>query len=131
MKNKEYIPKIITNSEYITDHLLKDAVTEASKSTCHIFYYSEEGAFNQLTPYASGIFLSVRSQHFLITATHAIHTEEDFHAENFMIPIEGEMIGINGLSEFTALPDSGNREDDKIDIGVIKLKDEKVYKRYR
>jgi len=69
-------------------------------------------------PFASGLLLEIDSKFFAITAAHVIAEEYN----SIYIHLDTE-VTLSGKLFFSGLPLSGDRHDDKIDIGVLQIMD--------
>lgn len=82
----------------------------AKKFTCQLFY--------GLNCIGSGILLKIDDDYFLVSAAHVI---EENKIRQMFIPNGKEFIAIEGDFKGIALEEGQNREDDKIDLAVVKL----------
>ncbi len=96
-----------------------EASKAASMVTCH--YMTIIGGKPQ--PHGSGVFISIGKDKFLLTAAHVVDNMEDDVYVGIGLHT---MIKLGG--ELTKNISFGNREDDKIDISILKLNDETIEK---
>lgn len=89
------------------------------KSTIQFFSNNEKG---EPSATASGILVTLGDRFFMVTAAHVI--AEDYNDLFIILPDKELQLG--GILHSTPLPESGKREDDKIDIGVMELEDSVV-----
>jgi hypothetical protein len=110
--------KILNLLDYYRD-IQFSANKEAYKATCHYLKIVDGNPH----PYATGIFLTIDNNYFLITAAHVIENrEEDIfvgYGNNNVVKLGGELI-------MNSLPDGLERDDDKIDIAIFRLNEETV-----
>ncbi|MEB8345089.1 hypothetical protein OO010_03465 [Flavobacteriaceae bacterium KMM 6898] len=108
--------------DYISNQL-QYCGNKAMGSTCQLFY--------KATPIGSGVLIEIKQEQYLVSAAHVI---EPNYIESMTIPNGEILIELQGLLVTTALPLSQEREDDKIDLGIIKLNkacSKEIAKRFR
>ena len=98
---------------------LTKATNSILKSTIQFYKNSETG---KLFAFGSGLLLTLENRFFMITAAHVIaeHHEDIF----LMLPDCEQKLGGRLIS--TALPKSGYRDDDPIDLSAMELVDKKL-----
>ncbi|NNE16245.1 MAG: hypothetical protein HKN51_14770 [Saprospiraceae bacterium] len=97
-----------------------EASKDAYKATCHYLTLDEN---ENPQPHGSGVFVEIDSEKFLFTAAHVTDDMED----DIYVGIgENEVLKLGG--ELTRNEAPGNRDDDKIDIAIMKLSDETIEK---
>lgn len=74
----------------------------------------------RLEAHASGVFLKIANQYFLLTAAHVLDAGE--HSELF-VGFNGRFVPLSGAWCQTRLPPSQDRRDDNTDIGYCCLED--------
>lgn len=95
-----------------------EASQEAYRCTCHYLITDDKG---DPKPYGSGVFIRIGDSHFLLTAAHVV----DNKMEDIYIGIAKDtLLKLGG--EYTTNRPAGQRDDDKIDIAILKLSDESV-----
>ena len=73
----------------------------------------------------SGVLVCIQQDGFLVTAAHVL--DEHLRAQtNIEVPGRGALMPLSGQAIKTPLPQSGRREDDPLDIGVVPLPPELV-----
>jgi hypothetical protein len=97
-----------------------EANKDAYKATCHYLKLDEEGNPH---PHGSGVFVEVGEEKFLFTAAHVTDDKED---EIYVGIGEHEVLKLGG--DLTRNQAPGHRDDDKIDIAIMKLSDETIQK---
>jgi hypothetical protein len=96
-----------------------EANKEAFKTTCH---YLKLIAGNP-HPYATGVFTIINNCHFLFTAAHVIDGVEN---EIFIGYEEHKVVKLGGEWITKSLPQGKKREEDKIDVAILKLDNESI-----
>ena len=96
-----------------------EASRDAYKSTCH-YLRVENGAPR---PHGSGVFVQVGMEKFLFTAA---HVTDEVESDIYVGTGEHDMLRLGG--DLTGNKASGHRNDDRIDIAIIKLDQETVRK---
>ncbi len=84
------------------------------KSTLCFFYDNNNQLYNAA---GSGLFLKYKENYYVITAAHVL-------AEHFVdtyVIIKDEAVTIGGVPKSSPMPATNDREDDKIDISIIKV----------
>ena len=105
--------------------LYRKAQTEAAKtichSTCHFLKIDER---DNPKPHASGIFVKIENNFFLLTAGHVIDNCE----EKLYIGInQGKLLHKLGGEWIKNIPET-TRKEDKIDVAILKLDNETIEK---
>ncbi len=85
-------------------------------SICPIF---REGGDGKLEQFGSGVLVSLGDQYFLISAGHVF---DSFKEYEILIPGRDHLMPIFGSYSTTKIPETGSREDDKIDLGYFIFK---------
>ncbi len=88
-------------------------------STIQFFSANKKG---EPSPEASGLLITLEDRFFMVTAAHVI-------AENYndlFIILRDKELRLGGKLHYTPLPESGKREDDKLDIAIMELEDSVV-----
>jgi len=112
---------ILSIEEYNKD-IRYQAGIDASKYTCHIFT-GDQFNNNIHSSEASGVFVGVGDDCFLFTAAHAVEKQQN----DVFIDFGGEEdLKLRGDWRFNPLSDNMQREDDKINVAVLKLEEELV-----
>lgn len=97
-----------------------EASKDAYKCTCHYLVIDDRG---NPKPYGSGVFVKIQDFYFLLTAAHVVDNKmEDIYigiAKHILLKLGGE---------YTTNIAPGHRDDDKLDIAILKLSDEAVEK---
>lgn len=91
-----------------------DAANDILKSTCQ-FLTAKDGA---TVPFASGVFIRVGDNYFLISAAHVM---EDNHDELYVPAENNDSIRLGGELNINSIPSTLSRDDDQIDIAILKL----------
>jgi len=94
------------------------AIKDAYKSTCQLLKFENGNPKS----YASGVFIRIDNSHFMFTASHVIDDEEKkiyIGEKNTFKQIGGEWIQ-------NSLPIGRKREDDRIDVAILKLDDASI-----
>jgi len=65
----------------------------------------------------SGLFLKYKNEYYVITAAHVI---AEYYNDTFVILSDKELV-LGGRLVSSEIPNTGKREDDKIDISILKL----------
>ena len=91
------------------------------QSTCHFLKIDDR---DNPKPYASGVFVKIENNYFLLTAAHVIDDCED----EIYIGIKQEEPLLKLGGEWTKNIPETTREKDKIDAAVLKLDDETIKK---
>ena len=68
-------------------------------------------------PAGSGVFIEYQSEYYVISAAHVL---AEFYNDTFVMLQDKELV-LGGRLVFSEIPESGNRDDDKIDIAILKL----------
>lgn len=97
-----------------------EAAKEAYKATCHYLILDEKGNPH---PHGSGVFIEIYGSKFLITAAHVVDDKED---EIYVGIDTHELLMLGGDLTKNIAP--GHRDDDKIDISILKLNQETIDK---
>lgn len=105
-------------SDYYKEIQLEVA-QDAYKSTCHFLTIKDKNP----VPYGSGVFIEVDNVRFLITAAHVVENRE---TEIHVGIGRHELLRLGG--EYTINSVSGDRENDRIDIAILKLNQETIEK---
>ena len=79
------------------------------------FFYDNSKGEEKLT--GSGVLFEIDNRHFVFTAAHVI--AENIEDVYFIVPFQA--INCGGILYNVSLPVSGNREEDKYDLGIIEL----------
>lgn len=96
---------------------------KALKSTCQLFYKAKS--------IGSGVFVQIGNDKYLISAAHVLEPE---YVGQMTIPNGEILIEIEGNLMVTKVPKGGCREDDEIDLGIVKLTEDcskEIEKRFR
>ncbi len=97
-----------------------EAAQDAYKATCHYLVIDKDG---NPQPYGSGVFIEIDGSKFLITAAHVVDEMED----DIYVGIgTHQLLKLGGDLTKNIAPE--HRDDDKIDISILKLNDETIYK---
>lgn len=96
-----------------------EAAKDAYKATCH-YLVDKEGNPH---PHGSGVFIEIDSSYFLITAAHVVDDKE----HDIYVGIDTHE-GLTLGGELTKNTAPGHRDDDKIDISILKLNQETLDK---
>ncbi|HMJ46802.1 MAG TPA: hypothetical protein VK498_05700 [Ferruginibacter sp.] len=99
--------------------LIRNTTNSILESTIQFFYDNEKG---EPAPTGSGLLITLAGKYFMLTAAHVI--AEDYN--NIYIILPDKELRLGGVLHFTPLPESGKREDDKIDIAVMELEDKVI-----
>ena len=95
--------------EYL-ENQLQYCGNKAFNCTCQLFYKAK--------PIGSGVFIEIDNNNYLVSAAHVLEPE---FVEKMTIPNGEFLIEIQGTLVVTEIPKGGEREDDKIDLGIVKL----------
>lgn len=96
---------------------------KALNSTCQLFYKAKA--------IGSGVFINIDNNKYLVSAAHVLEPE---FIDRMTIPNGEILIDIQGVLVVTEIPNGGEREDDKIDLGIVKLTEDcarEIEKRFR
>lgn len=85
----------------------------AFQSTICFFYHGKK---RKITPAGSGVFIKYEDNYYVITAAHIL---AEYYDDTFVI-LDDKELNIGGRLASSPMPPSGNREDDKIDITILK-----------
>lgn len=96
-----------------------EAAKEAYKSTCHYLVIRDGNPH----PHGSGVFIEINNLKFLITAAHVVDDKED---EIYVGVDTHELVKLGG--ELTKNIAVGQRDNDKIDISILKLNQKTIEK---
>ncbi len=96
-----------------------EASKDAYKSTCHYLTLKSDNP----VPHGSGVFIQVASEKFLITAAHVVDNKKN---EIYVGIGEHDIICLGGESTVNQAP--GLRDDDRIDLSILKLNNETIVK---
>lgn len=97
-----------------------EANKDAYEATCHYLTIDENG---NPQPHGSGVFIEIDSEKFLFTAAHVTDDMED----DIYVGIgKNEVLKLGG--DLTRNQAPGHRDDDKIDIAIMRLSDESINK---
>lgn len=97
-----------------------EASQNAYTNTCHYLTIDERG---NPRPYGSGVFIKIGELHFLFTAAHVV---DDKMEEIYVGINKSTLLKLGG--EYTINKAPGLRDDDKLDIAILKLSEETVEK---
>lgn len=115
----------MSNNITLEIKLYREAQAKAAEavyqSTCHFLKIDER---DNPKPYASGVFMKIDNDYFLLTAGHVVDDCE----ENIYIGIKQEEPLLRLGGEWTKNIPETTREKDKIDAAVLKLDDETIKK---
>lgn len=89
-------------------------IEETAHSTLCFFTHDEK---QESKPVGSGIFLKVNNEYYVVTAAHVIAE----HLTTTYVLMEDNAITLGGRAISTPMPPTGTRDDDKIDITVLRL----------
>jgi hypothetical protein len=104
--------------DYYREIQLK-AAKDAYKATCHYLIIKDDKPH----PYGSGVFIEIDSSKFLITAAHVVDDMED----DIYVGVDTHrLLKLGGDLTKNIAP--GHRDDDKIDISILKLNQETIDK---
>ncbi len=85
-------------------------------AVCPIFRESDCGPLQ----IGSGVLLKVAEAHFLLTAA---HVTDERQTHTLLVPAQGGFVNLFGLFLESKLSSSGSRNDDKLDVAVVRLSD--------
>ncbi len=86
---------------------------KALDSTCQLFYKS--------APIGSGVLLEINKHKYLVSAAHVLEPQ---YVEWMTIPNGEDLVEIEGKLVTTEIPKSGERSDDKMDLGIVQLSED-------
>lgn len=109
--------EIIRKVNSIKSKLFYPRLYSAFHSTICFFCDNEE---SEITPAGSGLFIKYLDNYYVVSAAHVL---AEHYNDTFVILEDKELV-IGGRIVSSPMPDSGNRDDDKIDISVIKVEPE-------
>lgn len=110
------VPKHLDFLYKLKAERLRPAIDSILQCTIQFFVEKEGGQYQGA---GSGLLLTVDGRFFMITAAHVIAE----HYEDIFIILGDMKQQLGGRLFTTPLPDSGNRTDDKLDIGIMELLD--------
>lgn len=105
LKNKAVQEKVdlsIEIAKVIADHTIQ-------------FFKSDDNG--EPTPYGSGVLIELDNKFFMVTASHVIAE----NPKDLFTILPNKRLRLGGTLLTAPLPDSGKREDDKIDIAIMEL----------
>ncbi len=109
-KDIEVIQKVYELKNKIFTPRLEDVF----KSTICFFENNDKKI---VSPAGSGLFLKYKNEYYVITAAHVL---AEYYNDTFVILSDKELV-LGGRLVSSPMPSSGKREDDKIDISILKL----------
>ena len=111
----------MTNIEALKYHqeLQLRAGRDAYKCTCHFLRVGDEFPI----PHGSGVFVKIKNVHFLFTAAHVV---ENLQSDIFIGTEKDIVVRMGGTWTMNTLETGQKREDDKLDIAILRLDDESI-----
>jgi hypothetical protein len=79
------------------------------------FFCNDEN--EQIKPVGSGLFLKIHENYYVVTAAHVLAE----HYNDTFVLLQDVELTIGGRIHSSPMPTSGNRDDDKIDISILKV----------
>lgn len=110
--------KILQTLDYHRE-IQMDANKDAYECTCHYLKIKNGNPH----PHATGIFLMIENQHFLITAAHVV---ENLQTEIYIGYGKHKVVRLGGELSINQIPMNEKRDNDKIDVAIIKLDEESI-----
>ena len=101
----------------LKNKIYKPRLSRIAKST--FCFFTDDHTGNPV-PAGSGVLLKVNGNYFLVTAAHVLAE----HLNSTYIIIGHDAIVIGGIAMSTPMPPSLSRDDDKIDLTVLKISDD-------
>ena len=100
----------------IKNKIYGSRIAEVAKSTlCFFSDDANEGS----KPTGCGVLIKIKEEYYVITAAHVLAE----HLTTTYIIMEDNAITLGGIAISSPLPPSGTRDQDKIDLTVLKLDD--------
>ncbi|MAC95012.1 MAG: hypothetical protein CMC96_05890 [Flavobacteriales bacterium] len=106
--------EIISKVNRLKNKLFYPRLHDAFRSTICFFRDDEK---KLVAPAGSGLFLKIHDSYYVATAAHVI---AEHYNKTFVILDDKELV-LGGRLVSSELPISGSRDDDKIDISILKL----------
>lgn len=111
-KNRETTKK----ANELKNIIFRDRLEQCLNSTVCFFHDDENG---NIAPFGSGVLIKYKDHHYVVTAAHVL--AENYN-ELFVLLNEKDVeMTLGGAIISSPMPESGNRDDDKMDISILRL----------
>jgi hypothetical protein len=97
-----------------------DIAKVIANHTIQFFINNDKG---EATPYGSGVLIELDNKFFMVTASHVIAE----NPKDLFTILPNKELTLGGTLLTAPLPESGKREDDKIDIAIMELAESVVH----
>lgn len=104
-----------SNPELSLSKVAEPYLRRPTAGICPIFRADDEGKPEQ---FGSGILLRLSDRSVLASAAHVL---DDFKNHEILIPGQQSLVAMSGGYSVSQLPETGSRNDDKIDVGYFPL----------
>ena len=108
--------EIIRKVNEIKNKIFYPRLYSAFQSTI-CFFCNDDNPKRMVAPAGSGVFIKHKENYYIITAAHVL---AEHYNDTFVI-LEDKELTIGGRLVSSPMPESGKRDDDKIDISILKV----------
>lgn len=101
----------------------REALSSSRALSSPVPILRSKGVSDQLTSLGTGIFIKMAGRFVLLTAAHVLDAGDD---ANVFVGVNEAVLPLTGKWYRNPLPDSGNREHDRVDVGYCLLAGEEI-----